>query len=299
MKLKGLRGILYRILERCAPIIPDIMYLHMKYFLRMGKVLRLKNPQTFNEKLQWLKQYGRRPIDTVFTDKYAAKELVSSIIGSQYIIPTLGVWNSFDEIDFSSLPNQFVLKCTHDSGGVVVCTDKSTLDFAQARAILDRGMKRNFYVYSREKVYKDIPRKIIAETYMEDSETGELRDYKFLCFHGIPKILFIVTDRKSKESETKYDFFDMDFNHLPFTNGDPCSDILPSRPINFDEMKTLAAKLSKDIPHVRIDFYEVNGKIYFGEMTYSHAGGMDPFNPESWDYLLGSWINLPEKYVKN
>ena len=298
MQLKGFRRILYRILERCAPIIPDIMYLHMKYFLRIGKPLRLKNPQTFNEKLQWLKQYGRRPIDTTFTDKYAAKELVSSIIGSQYIIPTLGVWNSFDEIDFSSLPDQFVLKCTHDSGGVVVCTDKSTLDFAQARAIIERGMKRNFYVYSREKVYKDIPRKIIAETYMEDSKTGELRDYKFLCFHGIPKILFIVTDRKSKESETKYDFFDMDFNHLPFTNGDPCSTILPSRPINFDEMKTLAAKLSKDIPHVRVDFYEVNGKIYFGEMTYSHAGGMDPFNPESWDYLLGSWINLPEKHIK-
>jgi hypothetical protein len=159
-------------------------------------------------------------------------------------------------------------------------------------------MKRNFYVYSREKVYKDIPRKIIAETYMEDSKTGDLRDYKFLCFHGVPKILFIVTDRKSKECETKYDFFDMDFNHLPFTNGDPHSTILPSKPTNFDEMKILAAKLSKDIPHVRVDFYEVNGKIYFGEMTYSHAGGMDPFNPESWDYLLGSWIKLPENDVK-
>lgn len=293
MQLKGFRRYLYRILERCAPILPDILYLHMKYYCRMGKRLHFKNPTTFNEKLQWLKQYGRRPIDTVFSDKYAAKELVSSIIGSQYVIPLLGVWDSFDQIDFNQLPSQFVLKCTHDSGGIVVCRDKSAFDINKARNIINVGMSRNFYVYSREKAYKEIPRKIIAEVYMEDSETKELRDYKFFCFDGVPKLLFIASDRQTVGEETKFDFFDMNFEHLPFTNGHPNSKKLPSKPKCFDEMKELASKLSKDIPHVRVDFYEVDGHVYFGEMTYSHWGGMTPFEPEEWDYTLGSWINLP------
>lgn len=293
MQITGLRRFLYRVLERCAPYIPDIPYLHMKYYCRMGKRLRFRNPVTFNEKLQWLKQYGRRPIDTIFSDKYAVKDLVASIIGPDYVIPLLGVWDSFDDIDFSKLPNQFVLKCTHDSGGIVVCQDKTKLDIDSARKVINNGMSRNFYVYSREKAYRDIPRKIIAEVYMEDSETKELRDYKFFCFDGVPKILFIASDRQVSGEETKFDFFDMDFNHLPFTNGHPNAVLVPSKPKCFEEMKELAAKLSKDIPHVRVDFYEVDGKVYFGEMTYSHWGGMTPFNPEEWDYKLGSWITLP------
>lgn len=293
MQITGLRRFLYRVLERCAPYIPDIPYLHMKYYCRMGKRLRFRNPVTFNEKLQWLKQYGRRPVDTIFSDKYAVKDLVASIIGPDYVIPLLGVWDSFDDIDFSKLPNQFVLKCTHDSGGIVVCQDKTKLDIDSARKVINNGMSRNFYVYSREKAYRDIPRKIIAEVYMEDSETKELRDYKFFCFDGVPKILFIASDRQVSGEETKFDFFDMDFNHLPFTNGHPNAVVVPSKPKCFEEMKELAAKLSKDIPHVRVDFYEVDGKVYFGEMTYSHWGGMTPFNPEEWDYKLGSWITLP------
>lgn len=284
-----------RILERVAPIIPvpDKVYLHLKYYFRMGKKLHLKHPQTFNEKLQWLKLYGRRPIDTVLSDKYAVKKYITNSIGAKYVIPLLGVWNGFDDIDFDKLPNQFVLKCTHDSGGVVICKDKSSFDIESARKKINYGLSHNFYVYSREKAYRDIPRRIIAEEYKEDSIAGELRDYKFFCFNGEPKIMFIASDRQKKGEETKFDFFDMDFNHLPFTNGHPNAIVPPQKPIKFDEMKELAAKLSVGIPHVRVDFYEVNEQVYFGEMTYSHWGGMTPFNPEEWDYKLGEWIKLP------
>lgn len=259
----------------------------------MGKWLHLRHPRTFNEKLQWLKQYGRRPIDTIWSDKYAVKELIAKEIGAEYVIPLIGVWDSFDAIDFDRLPNQFVLKCTHDSGGIVICRDKSQFDIEKARLTIERGMKHNFYVYSREKAYRDIPKRIIAEEYREDAKTHELRDYKFFCFDGEPKALFIASDRQITSEETKFDFFDMDYKHLPFTNGHPNATVLPEKPLKFEEMKQLAAKLSKGIPHVRVDFYEVNGQVYFGEMTYSHWGGMTPFDPEEWDYKFGSWIKLP------
>lgn len=284
-------------LNRISPLIPipDKTYLKLKYFICMGKRLNLENPQTFNEKLQWLKLYGRRPIDTVLSDKYAVKDYIANIIGPEYVIPLLGVWDSFDEINFDKLPNQFVLKCTHDSGGIVVCKDKSKFDKEAARVLFRRSLKTDFYVYSRERAYKDIPRRIIAEEYKEDDVTKELRDYKFFCFDGEPKLLFVASDRQTVGEETKFDFFDMNYNHLPFTNGHPNADILPQKPSKFKEMKTLAAKLSQGIPHVRVDFYEVNGQVYFGEMTFSHWGGMVPFEPEEWDYTLGNWIKLPIK----
>lgn len=296
-KLPIHRRVLLAILERVAPVVPvpDKLYLRIKYYCRMGKNLNLRNPQTYNEKLQWLKLYGRRPIDTTLSDKYAVKEYIEKTIGKQYVIPLLGVWDKFDDIDFRKLPNQFVLKCTHDSGGVVICKDKSSFDIDAARKLIERGMKHDFYVYSREIAYKDIPRRIIAEEYREDSKTGELRDYKFFCFDGEPKALFIASDRQVKGEETKFDFFDMDYKHLPFTNGHPNASVWPEKPLCFDEMKRLAAKLSAGIPHVRVDFYEVDGKVYFGEMTYSHWGGMTPFNPEEWDYTFGSWIKLPKE----
>ena len=294
-QLPFFRRKLLGVLERVAPKmpIPDKVYLHIKYYCRMGKCLHLRNPQTFSEKVQWLKLYGRRPIDTILSDKYAVKEQISKMIGCQYVIPLIGVWDKFDDIDFDKLPNQFVLKCTHDSGGIVVCKDKSQLDKEKARRVISRGLDRDFYVFSREKAYKNIPRRVIAEEYKEDKSTGELRDYKFFCFNGEPKLLFVASDRQVKGEETKFDFFDMDYNHLPFTNGHPNAEVPPQKPVCFEEMKEIAAKLSKGIPHVRVDLYEVNGKVYFGEMTYSHWGGMTPFEPEAWDYKLGSWIHLP------
>lgn len=279
-----------------AVILTDRTHIKMRYKLKMGKKLNLKNPKTFNEKLQWLKLYDRKPIYTTMVDKYAAKQYVAERIGEEYIIPTLGVWDNFDDIDFTELPNQFVLKCTHDSGGLVICRDKSRFDIETAKAKLEKSQKRNYFLVHREWPYKNVPHKIIAEQYMEDTKTEELRDYKFFCFDGVAKALFIATDRQKEGEEVKFDFYDMDFKHLGFMQGHPNAAVSPAKPETFDEMRQLAEKLSKGIPHLRVDFYEVNGKAYFGELTFSHFSGMVPFNPEEWDETFGSWIKLPEEF---
>lgn len=273
----------------------DSKYLKLRFYERMGKKLNLENPQTFNEKLQWLKLYDRKPIYTTMVDKHAVKEYVAERIGEEYIIPTLGVWNNFDEIDFDALPNQFVLKCSHDSGGLVICRDKDKLDKEAAKAKINASLKQNFYYHTREWPYKNVKPRIIAEAYMEDSKTAELRDYKFFCFDGVVKALFVATERQKAGEEVKFDFFDPDYNHLPFRQGHPNAKILPEKPEKLEEMKRLAATLSKGIPQVRVDFYEVDGKVYFGELTFSHFAGMVPFEPEEWDYTFGNWIQLPEK----
>lgn len=269
---------------------PDEMYLRIQYRLSLHKKLNIRNPITYNEKLQWLKIHDRKPEYTMMVDKYAVRDYIAETIGEGYSIPLVGgPWYSFDEIDFSKLPNQFVLKCNHDSGGLVICKDKSALNFKAARKKIVKSMKRNFFWANREWPYKDVKPCIIAEKYMVDDSGYELKDYKFFCFDGEPKVMFIATDRNV---DTKFDFFDMDFNHLPFTNGHPCATVPPSKPKCFEEMKELAKVLSKGIKHVRVDFYEINGKVYFGELTFSHWGGKVPFEPEEWDYKLGEWINL-------
>ena len=270
----------------------DENFLKKAYKIKMGKSLNLNDPKTFNEKLQWLKLYDRNPLYTTLVDKYEVKKYIADKIGEEYIIPTLGVWDSFDDIDFDSLPNQFVLKCTHDSGGIVVCRSKSELDIDKARKKMSKNIKRNFFWYTREWPYKNIKPRIIAEKYMEDSQTEELRDYKFFCFNGEVKALFIASERQKKGEEVKFDFFDPDFNHLPIRQGHPNAKVSPEKPACFEEMKSLAQKLSKDIPHVRIDFYEANQQVYFGEMTFYHFSGTTPFQPEEWDYKFGDWITL-------
>ena len=261
----------------------------------MDYPLDLDNPQTYNEKLQWQKLYDRRPEYTKMVDKYDAKEYVANIIGKEYIIPTLAVYDRVEDIDFDALPDQFVLKCTHDSGGIVICKDKSTLDIAAALKKLERGLKTNFYYQNREWPYKNVKPRIIAEQYMVDESGYELKDYKWFCFDGEPKALFIASDRGSDKEETKFDFFDMDFNHLPFTNGHPNASRPIMKPAGFDKMKELAAKLSKGLMQARIDFYDINGQVYFGEITFFHWSGMKPFVPREWDYIFGSYIKLPGK----
>lgn len=274
----------------------DERFLKKKFKLIFGYELNLENPQTFNEKLQWLKLHDRNSLYTIMVDKYKVKEYVANIIGAEYIIPTLGVYSSVDEIDFDKLPNQFVLKCNHNSGlGMCICKDKSILDIEKVKKELANGLKQDYYITNREWPYKNVPRKIIAEQYMEDIETKELLDYKFFCFNGIPKMLFIASDRQNPLEETKFDFYDIDFNHLPFTNGHPNSKKLIKKPKNFDLMKKLAQKLSHNIPHVRVDFYEINGKVYFGELTFSHWSGFVKFNPSEWDKKIGDWLILPNK----
>ncbi|MBQ3075619.1 MAG: glycosyl transferase [Clostridia bacterium] len=272
----------------------DEAYLKMRFRSRVGHELNLENPTTFNEKLQWLKLYDRKPIYTTMVDKYAVKQYVADRIGEEYIIPTLGVWDSFDEIDFDQLPDQFVLKCTHDSGGLVIVRDKSKLDLGKARKKIQASLKRDYFYHGREWPYKNVPKKIIAEAYMEDETTAELRDYKFFCFDGVVKALFVASERQKKGEEVKFDFFDTDFNHLPIRQGHPNAKVPPQKPKCFDTMIALAEKLSVGVPQLRVDFYEVNGKVYFGELTFSHFGGCVPFHPEKWDDTFGSWIKLPD-----
>lgn len=270
---------------------PDRPYLRLLFRVKTGHWPRLNNPQTFSEKLQWLKLHDRRPIYTTMVDKLRVKEYVANAIGAEYVIPTIASWSTVEEIDWESLPQRFVLKCTHDSGGLVICTDKDRLDKKAASEKLRQCLQNDFYKAAREWPYRDVERRIIAEEYVE-SPDGDLKDYKFFCFDGEVKALFVATDRNTPGEETKFDFFDAEFNHLPFTNGHPNAAQMPSKPQNFEEMKQLASRLSKGIPEVRIDLYEVGDRVLFGEMTFFHHSGLEPFTPEEWDYTFGSWVNL-------
>lgn len=273
----------------------DEEYLKRKYHAVFHKDLDLDNPVTYNEKLQWLKLHDRKPIYISMVDKFEVKKYVAELIGEKYIIPTLGLWDTFDKIDFSSLPSQFVLKCTHDSGSVIICKNKENFDYKTIKKKINTSLRRNFYYVGREWPYKNIKPRIIAEEYIEDSKHKELKDYKFFCFNGVVKAMFIASDRQKEGEETKFDFFDANFNHLNIKQGHPNSTVLPDKPEKLDEMKRMAETLSKNMPHVRVDFYEVNGKVYFGEYTFYHFSGMVPFEPEEWDYKLGEWIKLPDK----
>ena len=273
----------------------DETYLRIKWFARrMPYRLNLKNPQTFNEKLQWIKLYDHNPLYTVLVDKYRVKEYVQKRVGDNHVIPLLGVWNNVDEIEWGKLPQQFVLKVNHGCGGHVICKDIAKLDIPSITERLRKALAKNYYYGGREWPYKNVQPKVFAEAYMED-EFGELRDYKFFCFDGEVKAMFIASDRQKEGEEVKFDFFDTDFNHLPFTQGHPNAKVQPSKPKNFQEMIRLATILSKGIPEVRVDFYNVNGHIYFGEFTFFHFGGMVKFNPLEWDYKFGDWIKIPTK----
>lgn len=276
-------------------LLSDKAYIKAQYKAFMGKKLNLKNPQTYNEKLQWLKLYNRNPEYTKMVDKDLVKDYVANKIGEEYIIKTLGVWDNVKDIDFDKLPSQFVLKCTHDSGSTIICKDKAQFDVEKTLKFLKKRQKKKMYLWGREWPYKNVKPRIIAEEYMVDESGYELKDYKFFCFDGKVKAMFIAKDRTKADEETKFDFFDENFNHLPFTNGHPNAKPPYYKPENFEKMKELAEELSIGIPHVRVDFYNINGKIYFGELTFFHWSGIIPFEPQDWDYKFGSWINLPRQ----
>lgn len=276
-------------------VLPDEWYIQLLYFYHFHRFANLKKPQTFNEKLQWLKLHDHNPLYTTLVDKYAVKKWVADKIGEQYVIPTLGVWKRAEDIEFDNLPNQFVLKVNHNSGGLVICRDKSKLDKKATIGKLSQTLKNNGYWYGRELPYKNVKPCILAEKYMIDDKTQELRDYKFFCFNGIPKMLFIASDRQNLQEETKFDFYDMDFNHLSFTNGHPNALQFPKKPVTFETMRQLASQLSKNMAHVRVDLYEINGQVYFGELTLYHWSGFKPFSPQKWDYNIGSWLTLPRE----
>lgn len=275
----------------------DRRYLELQYKYHMGLKLDLDNPKRFTEKLQWLKLYNHDPKHTIMVDKIKAKDYVSSLIGEEYIIPTIAVYNDISQINWSNLPNQFVMKCTHDSSDIVICKDKSTFDKDAASKKLAKGLKKSLYRRTLEWPYKNVPRKIICEEYMVDESGYELKDYKWFCFDGVPKIMFVASDRQVKGEETKFDFFDMNFNRLPIKNGHPNSSKEIKRPASFETMKIIASKLSAGIPHARIDLYDINGRVYFGEITFFHYSGMVSFEPGEWDYKIGSWLNLPGRII--
>lgn len=279
----------------CLRVLPDSLYIQIYYFAQFKKFCNLDTPQTYNEKLNWLKINDRNPEYMKMVDKYEVKKYVASAIGSEYVVPTLGIWNTFDEIDFDKLPNQFVLKCTHDSEGLIIVKDKNKLDKVAAKKKIEEAQKCNFYYIGREWPYKDIKPRIIAEKFLEDHVDGELRDYKFFCFDGEPRAMFIASDREI--GETKFDYFDLDFQHLDIIQKYPNSQKTLRKPITFEKMIELSKVLSKGIPHVRVDFYEVDGKLYFGELTFYHFSGFMPFHPAKWDKTFGDWLNLPKNFV--
>lgn len=275
--------------------IPDKMFLQIYYFARFKKFINFKKPETYNEKLNWLKLNDRQDIYTKLVDKYDVKTEISKLIGEEYMIPTLGIWDTFDEIDFDNLPDNFVLKCTHDSEGVFIVKDKNKLDKKELKKKVNKAMKYNFYYIGREWPYKNIKPRIIAEKYMEDHVDKELRDYKFFCFDGIAKFMFIATDRGI--GETKFDYYDLEFNHLDIVQHYPNSDKEIKKPINFEKMIQFSEKITQyfKIKHARIDFYEVDGKLYFGEITFYHFSGLQPFKPNEWDKKIGDLLILEEE----
>lgn len=284
-------------LNRKKPLtwLSDELYLKIAFKARLNKSLNINEPHSFNEKLQWLKLYDRNPLYTNLVDKYEVRKYISQTIGKEYLIPIIGVWDKFEDIDFSKLPDKFVLKCTHDSGGLVICKDKYKLDTEMARKKINKCLKRNFYYSGREWPYKNVKPRIVCEKYMVDESGTELKDYKFFCFNGEPKALFVATDR---DIDTRFDFYDMNFNHLPVMQHYKNGVKKVFKPKGFDEMIKLAAQLSKDIPHVRVDFYDINGKVYFGELTFYHFSGFQKFEPEKYDALFGSWIQLPSEHKR-
>ncbi len=278
--------------------LPDKVFLEAAFRARFGRKLNLNNPETFNEKLQWLKLYNRKPEYTKMVDKYLVRDYVKEKIGEEYLIPLLGVWDDPEKIDFDELPMQFVLKCNHNSGlGMCICKDKNSLDINKVKEELKKGINQNYYLTSREWPYKDVPRRIIAEKYMVDESGYELKDYKFYCFDGKVKLVMINSDRMSSE-KTKANYFDENYQPLDFVWGYENAEIPPQKPEKFEEMKYLAEKLSEGISHVRIDFYQTPSGIYFGEITFFDGSGFDAIEPIEWDYKIGSWIKLPLDKVK-
>lgn len=283
-----LKHIIYGISNQ---LIPDSLYTRLKFKRNLGRWPDLKNPKTFNEKLCWLKLHHRDPIMSVMVDKAAAKKYVADIIGDDYIIPTHGLWERVEDIDFNSLPRQFVMKGTHDSGRVIVCADKDNLDIRKARDEMQESLDRDFYAITREWPYKNVPHRIIAEKYIQQTDGG-LTDYKFFCFNGHVDCVMVCLDRHL--GDTKFYFFDKDWNFMRLNKrgiAAPEGFTLP-KPDGMDKMFEIASVLSQGQPFVRVDLYNVDGRIYFGELTFYPDGGVDPNILRSTDERWGALLNI-------
>lgn len=281
-------------------LLPDKVYLKWKFRRNHGRELNLKNPQSFNEKLQWLKLYDRNPKYKYFIDKVRVKEILKDVIGESHIIPTIGgPWKTSKEIDWNALPEKFVLKCNHDSGSTVVCTNKSEFDFEKACELLDRCVSKDFYhCVDKQWAYKGIDRCIFAEQYIIDESIGDLPDFKFHCCSGKVKCVLVCVGRLSNpDHEACMSYYDRDWKKLPYEAGHKAISWDMPKPEKFSEMVEMAEKISQFVgnTYTRIDLYCASGIVYFGEVTFYPGGGQERLNPEEWDYILGSWIDLPKK----
>lgn len=282
------RTVRYILAKETLNWLSDEIYIKVKYWARIGKKINLDNPQTFNEKLQWLKLNDRKPIYTKLVDKYEVRKYIENKIGEEYLVPMYGVWENVNDIDFEKLPKQFVLKCTHNSGGVVICKDKEKLNIEETKRKLEKCLRKNFYYQGREWPYKNVKPRIIAEKYLVDESKKELKDYKFLCFNGKAKLIEIHQGRFEKHTQ---DIYDIDWKKTDITQG-PIAEKKIKKPKNLEKMIKLTEKLAKDFIHVRIDWYNINGKIIFGEITLYDGSGFTGFDIEEHDRKIGSWINL-------
>lgn len=299
MKINRRRAILKKCLYRVRHLLPDSLYIRVLYKLEMGIFPNLRTPTLFTEKIQWLKLYNRKDEYTTMVDKYEVKHYVSSIIGEKYIIPTIGIWNNFEEIDFNTLPNKFVLKTTQGSHASIICRDKKNFDIEAARLFFKKRQNKSPYNQYKEWAYKNVKSRIIAEVYMESPGQTDLTDYKFFCFNGKALFCQVIKDRTLHET---IDFFDRDWVHQEFIGLIPNtitptisnSPEPPQRPKRYEEMIEIAEKLSQHIPFVRIDLYDINDEIYFGEITFYPAAGLGQFKPQKWNRKLGDLISLPQ-----
>ena len=272
-------------------IIPDKLYIKLMCKQNLGYRINLKSPQTFNEKLQWLKLHDRNPDYIRMVDKYEVRAYLANLIGDKYLIPLLGKWDRFEDIDFDSLPNEFVLKCTHDSGGVFVILDKNSIDKNKLAKEINRRLKTNYFYLGREWPYKYVKPRIIAEEYMVDSNQGELIDYKMMVFNGKVKCSFTCTERFTNEG-LKVTFFDRNWNRMPVERHYTSSSKIIDKPLNYEKMLEIAEKVAKNMKFLRVDFYEANGKLFIGELTLYPGNGQEEFRPEKYDAELGSWLQI-------
>ena len=277
-------------------LIPDKWYLSWKFKKVFGRRIDWRNPKTFNEKINWLKVYDRNPKYHLLVDKLRVKPIVESVIGEEYIIPTIaGGFTDISEIDKDKLPDKFVLKCNHDAASVIICKDKASFDWDYAKYKLNWCMAHDYYHFENKQwAYKGIQKCFFVEQYMEDTEIHDLPDYKFYCFNGVVKIIYVLRGRFSEKGEASVYLYDRDWNRMQFEHNHPYVNGDIKKPENLEKMIELAEKLSRFVgnPFIRVDLYDINGKIYFGELTFYHAGGFGYFNPKEWDYTLGSWMDL-------
>jgi len=284
--------------RKMLPWQSDKKVLQKKYKYKFHRKLDLENPKTFNEKLQWLKLYNHNPLYTQLVDKYEAKDYMLKTIGAEYVIPTIGVWDKFEDINFDEFPDEFVLKCTHDSGGLVVVRDKATFDKDAAKKKIGNSLSKNYFYSGREWPYKNVKPRIIAEPLIHNQDYSQLLEYNFFCFNGEPKIVLRCSGDRDKGEQRYNDYYKVDGEKLPFRWGYPYSDAQLEITDTYSDMLEKARLLSKDIPFVRVDFYVCDGKALIGEMTFFHWSGLMPFDPDEWDEILGGWLTLPVKFIK-